>query len=244
MLPNLTPFFKQPYQAYARGVSLQSSHPTLDFAEFITSAHFVDHVTHFSRQQGVMRPRAQASVWHMHYTLSIFPSIIVSQSLLKISLPLQLHELSYEPKHMRILLPSQGSECLMDNTDSRYRGLLFDHLSPLHDCLQEQFGVKKRTLWSNCFYRLNDLFETIVQIVGPHPTLVTDRQILNHADNIAQLNNPLKFKTITCHDKNGHYQLRPECCLLHQREDGSYCHDCPKHKHHMHHVKARRHKTR
>lgn len=233
MLPNLVPFFKPPYDTYAQGVDLTPLRSTATFSELLESPHFIDHITRFSLERGVTKSRAQASVWHMYYTFNIFPSIIVSHSLLLTPLPLKLCELSYNPEQLSILLPHQGKALKNSDTETRYHDLLFNHLSPLHDLLHQAFGVKERTLWSNCFYRLNDFFDIIMGLVGTHPTLLEDKQILTTSAHLGALKNPLKFAEITAHDPSGKYQIRPECCLLHDRENGNYCRDCPKHKHNM-----------
>ena len=229
MLPNLSPFFDLPVRSYAEGVTLRTT-PMLSFADMLgnNSNLLFTHIHDNGFIQGVQKDRAKASVWHMHYTLRILPSIVVSQSLLNTPLPLRLDELSFGPMQCTLYLPHQGTPQHHNDTEVRYHDFLFNHLTPLHAYLNQEFGVPEKVLWSNTLFRINSVFEAVKKIAGNHSTLQKDQATLLNSASLGLKRNPLFFKKVTCHDGRGSYRLRPECCFLHEVEDSHYCRDCPK----------------
>jgi siderophore-iron reductase FhuF len=236
MLPILDPYFSGRFKPYAQGVTLVTStkKPTLD--NFMQDPNgLMSSIQNFALAQHVTKPRAQASIWHMHYTLRILPSILASHSLLTRPLPLALEAVYWDPQLQQLQLLHQGDLRPKTKTFDRYEELIFDHFAPLHLWLHKHFSIAPKVLWSNCAFRINHFLTTIESAIGPNTRLKNDKSTLLTQSKLGDRINPLYKKTIIINSHTGSYQLRNECCLLHKLPAKHYCNDCPKLSHHIVH---------
>ncbi|MCO7190712.1 MULTISPECIES: siderophore-iron reductase FhuF [unclassified Pseudoalteromonas] len=234
MLPTLQPFFQGPFSEYgdAMALSQSQSEPTLaqclDERGLLATA-----ITGWAHSQGVAAGRAQASIWHMLYTIRVMPSVLLSHSVLMRPLPLSTHSVRLCLTSQRLMLAHCGEiSPLSGDTDSRYHALIFGHFAPLHHYLNEQFGIAERVLWSSLVYRLNHLSKTIAEHLPNPSQLNQDVHWLLHTQQWRGKRNPL-FKA---HQKGfdvGAMRVRGDCCLMHEHPVKGYCDDCPKRPEHM-----------
>ncbi|MCG7541359.1 siderophore-iron reductase FhuF [Pseudoalteromonas sp. CO348] len=233
MLPILKPYLPPPLDNYARGVALISGDKT-SFAQQIKNITTLsDAISRFSSTKGVTNKKAQASVWHMHYTLRIMPSILFTHSVLGRVLPLALDKVVIDMESWQLQLPNQGRAVEYHDTATHYAEFIDAHLAPLHAFLNQQFGVAEHVLSSNCAFRLRQFFPTIIHYVGERPKVNDDYHTLSQAVKIGEHVNPFYTPELQLCDERGPYQLRESCCLLHKTSDGKLCRDCPKHPHHF-----------
>ncbi|MBQ4844774.1 siderophore-iron reductase FhuF [Pseudoalteromonas sp. MMG005] len=240
MLPILSPYLSGPFANYGKGVGLHTEHTSLTLDEQMKNGMLRHEISTFSQRKGVGKSRSQASVWHMHYTLQILPSIIVAQSVLQQSLPLSLKDVLWHTKLQQLQLPNQGINLSGCPTEIRYYDLIFKHLAPLHAWLNQQFGISSKVLWSNCTFRINQFLHAIEHALGHSEHLKNERRILLNECHINDQTNPLYSKPIMLTDSLNTYRIRDHCCLLHDVPNKSHCSDCPKLPKHIAHYSANR----
>lgn len=234
MLPILTPYFTGPFISYGQGVALFTTSQKMNMQNLLEQADvLIQSIQDYAMAQGVTKPRAQASVWHMQYTLRVLPSILACHSLLNQKLPLALNQTHWQAQIRQLQLQHQGNTCLGASVTDRYEELIFNHLSPLHDWLSDHFSIAPKVLWSNCAFRINQILSALESAVAHSPNITKDKIALLEYPIFADRNNPLYAKPIILSASSTAYKIRSECCLLHEVSNKGYCSDCPKQPNHM-----------
>ncbi|MDW7550798.1 siderophore-iron reductase FhuF [Pseudoalteromonas peptidolytica] len=232
MLPILKSYLSPTLEQYARGVSLISETQTPLSQQLERVVTLSEAIAQFSAAKGVKGKRAQASVWHMHYTLQIMPSVLFVHSVLNRKLPFATEQVSIDTNHWQLQLPHQGTAMVSQPTLEKYDSFIFEHLVPLHRFLVQHFGVPEPVLWSNCAFRLRQFFPTILNYTGRRKETQEDFETLTQSKYLGQLRNPFYAPRIELSDTHGPYQLRASCCFLHKVSNSKLCRDCPKQPHH------------
>jgi siderophore-iron reductase FhuF len=233
MLPMLSPYLTGEFAEYGQGVGLTSTKLTSSLQTQMDNGELVNAIIQFAQKQHLTKPKSQASVWHMYYTLRILPSIVVAHSALQQPLPLALKQVRWDPIQQQLQIPHQGVTQFGTQTEVRYHSLLFEHLSPLHDWLNHHFSISHNVLWSNSISRIQKFLTAIEHALGTNPNLQQDRKTLLHTNYFDGRINPLYKKSILFPGEQTTYRLRNHCCLLHEVPHKTYCGDCPKHTKHV-----------
>ncbi|KAF7767609.1 ferric iron reductase protein FhuF [Pseudoalteromonas citrea] len=240
MLPILSPYFSGQFASYGQGVGLITNTHSHSLHTQMANGILLADIDNFAQQNKLTKPKSQASVWHMHYTLQILPSIIVAHSILQRSLPVSLKDVSWQSAQQQLLLANQGQQHASPSPEDRYHALLFQHLTPLHKWLSEHYAISERVLWSNCAFRINQFFSAIMQVVGKTSSLKHDRNTLLVHQTLQGRVNPLFNKPLIITHSGQSYPIRNQCCLLHEVPHRAYCSDCPKLPEHIAHYSANR----
>ena len=240
MLPILSPYFSGPFASYGQGVGLMTNAHSPSLKTQMANGMLFEEINTFATHRQLTKPRSQASVWHMHYTLQILPSIIVAYSVLQHVLPLRLKDASWHSDTQQLLLPHQGMRQTNYSAEERYHTLIFEHLTPLHEWLNGQYSISKQVLWSNCAFRIDQFFYAIMQVLGKTPSLKHDRNTLLMHQTLQGDVNPLFSKPVMMVTHDDTYPIRSHCCLLHEVPRRAHCSDCPKLPEHVAHYSANR----
>ncbi|TMO66315.1 siderophore-iron reductase FhuF [Pseudoalteromonas aurantia] len=240
MLPILSPYLSGPFANYGKGVGLHTGHTAFTLDEQMKNGMLRHEVSTFTLSKGVAKSRSQASVWHMHYTLQILPSIIIAHSVLQQPLTLSLKSVFWHTQLQQLQLPDQGLSLYGTSIETRYSDLIFNHLAPLHDWLEQHFSISNKVLWSNCTFRFNQFLHAIEHALGHSEHLANEKRMLLSERYINGQINPLYSKPIILTNSFGTYRIRNHCCLLHDVPNKSHCNDCPKLPKHIAHYSANR----